>query len=109
VPRVHTRARLKAASVPPTPEQIIPYREALVVNEYVLDGKKRAKLGIDRLRVAHWAVLDGSSRRVPKRVGAKGVRLVLEPWEHYARLESVYLADTLPIDPDVPLYLDVSR
>jgi hypothetical protein len=37
------------------------------------------------------------------------VKLVLEPFDHYAGLESVYLADTLPVDPDVPLYLDVSR
>jgi hypothetical protein len=109
VPRIETRARLKAASVAPTPEEITPYREALVVNEYALGERKRKKLGIDRLRVAHWAVLDGETRRVPKRVGSQGVRLVLEPFDHYARLDSVYLADTLPVDPDVPLYLDVSR
>ena len=109
VPRILTRALLKAASAQPTPEQIAPYREALVMNEYVLGEKKRKKLGIDRLRVAHWAILDGDTRRVPQRVGTRGVKLVLEPWDRYPRLDAVYLSDTLPIDSDVPLYVDVSR
>ena len=109
VPYIQTRAVLKAASVPPTPAEITPYREALVMNEYVLGEKKRKKLGIDRLRVAHWAILDGEARHVPKRIGTPGVKLVLEPWDHDPRLDSIYLADTLPVDPDVPVYLDVSR
>ena len=109
VPRLRAKARLKAASARPTPEEITPYREALVINEYALGEKKRKKLGIDRLRVAHWAVLDGATRQVPKRVGAPGVTLTLEPWDRHPRLDAVYLSDTLPVDPDVPLYLDVSR
>jgi hypothetical protein len=108
VPRLQLNARLLAASVLPTPEQIVPYREALVLNEYEVPEKRRAQLGFERVRVAHWAILDGMSQQVPAQAGGPPVALEIEPWERHPRLESTYLSDTLELDLDVPLYVDVS-
>jgi hypothetical protein len=108
VPRLKLRARLLATSILPTPEQIVPYREGLVLNEYEVPKKRRAQLGFERVRVAHWAILDGLAQPVPTRAGGPPVSLELEPFERHARLESSYLSDTLEPDLDVPLYLDVS-
>jgi len=108
VPRLELKARLLAASVLPTPEQIVPYREALVLNEYEVPEKRRAQLGFERVRVAHWAILDGLSQQVPTQAGGPPIALEIEPWERHPRLESTYLSDTLEPDLDVPLYVDVS-
>ncbi len=109
VPRVRMKARLAAASVLPTPEQIAPYREALVVNEYEVPAKKRGQLGSERVRVVHWAILDGQPQRVPGGKAGRRIPMLLEPWGRYARLETTYLSDTLEPDPAIPLYVDVSR
>jgi hypothetical protein len=100
------KGRLAASSILPTPAQIAPYREALVLYEYEVQRKKREKLGGERVRVAHWAILDGVVQPVP--VGGQQVKLAIERWEHHPRLESAYLSDTL--DPaDVPIYVDVGN
>jgi hypothetical protein len=109
VPRVRVRARLAAESPSPTPEQIVPYREALVVREYEVPPRKRDRLGGDRVRVAHWAVLDGRSQPLPQPAQRGRVPLLLEPWEAYPRLESAYVSDTLDPDPEIPLYVEVSN
>jgi hypothetical protein len=107
IERLRAKGRLVATSAAPTPDQIAPYREALVLYEYAVQKKKRGKLGGERIRVAHWAVLDGAVQPLPEPGADARVPLVLERWEHHPRLESAYLADTLDPDPDVPLYLDV--
>jgi hypothetical protein len=106
---LRTKGRLEAASTRPTPEQIVPYREALVMNEYSLGPKQAKNLGTARIRVAHWAILDGEKQKLPKRLGGRRVPLVLEPWDHHPRLDGVYLSDTLEIDPDALVYVDISR
>ena len=107
VARVHVKGHFAAASALPTPEQIAPYREALVVYEYAVPAKKRAKLGGDRVRVAHWAILDGEVQPLPHPTAGARVPLVLEPFDEHPRLESTYVSDTLDPAPDVPLFLDV--
>lgn len=108
VKQVRVRARLAAASPLPTPQQIAPYREALVMNEYLVPPQRRAQLG-ERVRVAHWAVLDGQEQSLPEPKRRGRVPLLLEPFGSYRRLESAFVSDTLDPEPDVPLYLDVSN
>ena len=107
--RVRVRARLAAESPLPTPEQIVPYREALVLREYEVPPKKQDRLGGERVRVAHWAVLDGQSQPLPGPQPGKRTLLLLEPWERYPWLEGTYLSDTLEPDPEIPLYVEVSN
>jgi hypothetical protein len=84
----------------------VPYREALVVNEYEVPATRREKVGAERVRVAHWAVLDGRAQPVPSAPAAGPLWLELEPWERHPRLESTYVSDTLDVDPEIPLYVD---
>jgi Concanavalin A-like lectin/glucanases superfamily/PKD domain len=108
VPRLALRARLLAASTLPTVEQIAPYREALVVNEYEVPPRQRERVGGPRIRVAHWAILDARPQPVPGKGSGKSVALQIEPFDSHPRLESTYLSDSLDPDPDVPLFVDVS-
>ncbi len=109
VPFLALHARLAATSILPTPEQIVPYREALALYEYEVPKKRRKQVGSERVRVAHWAILDGVSQPLPDASNRKGVRLKLEPWESHPRLESTYLSQVAAVDPEIPLYVDVSE
>lgn len=104
VPRYRVKAKLKRVSEPPTLTQIAPYREALVLHEYlVLEGSLEGKT----VRVLHWAILDGEDQTLATRVGKKR-KLVLERWEHNPQIESTFVSDTLEPSHDVPLFLDVA-
>ncbi|MDH3685432.1 MAG: hypothetical protein OEP95_04360 [Myxococcales bacterium] len=104
VPRFRVKAKLKGTSTPPTLAQIAPYREALVLHEYVV---LQGALEGETVRVAHWAILDGTDQDVKNRVGKKR-KLVLERWEHNPQVESTFVSDTLEPSLDVPLFLDVT-
>ena len=107
VPHPRVEARLRASSAVPTPQLVAPYREALVVNEYDVAPAQRDLVGADRIRVAHWAVLDGQAQPVSD--SPAPAPLELEPFERHTRLEATYVSDTLDPDPDVPFFLDVGR
>jgi hypothetical protein len=97
---VAVRARLAARSRPPTLDEISPYRQALLVEEYEL---LRGEGVPPRFRVARWALLDGRpTAPLTTAVGAT-VDLRLEPFAEQPQLEGVVLADTLP-PADLPLY-----
>jgi hypothetical protein len=103
---VAVRARRLAASAAPTLEEILPYQDALVFHEYevleVLDGD----LGEPRIRVAHWALLNGESR--PRAAGEVGevVELTLEALSDHPEVQDIYRADDLPLDLEPLLFLE---
>jgi hypothetical protein len=101
VPRIRIRGRLAARSRTPTLQEISPYREALAVYEYRAEGRT--------FRVAHWVILDGELQ--PPAGWSEGQErdLLLEPFERNPQLESVFLSDTLPAAPAVPLHYEVRR
>ncbi len=112
VPLVNVEAELVARSPMPTLEQIAPYREGLLLAEYrVLRAQgEAAPAPGSRVRVTHWALLDGSP--VPEiaalRPGAT-VRLDLEPFAEQPQLQPIFLSDELEMDLDVPVFHDCSR
>jgi hypothetical protein len=101
VPRILIRGQLAARSRTPTLQEISPYREALAVYQYQAEGRT--------FRVAHWVILDGE--RQPPAGWREGQErdLLLEPFERNPQLESVFLSDTLPAAPAVPLHFEVRR
>jgi hypothetical protein len=102
VPAREVRAQLVACSRTPTLQEISPYREALAVHEYHQRGGGG---GGERLRVARWVVLDG--KRLPAGAACRTGelhRLRLEPFARNPQLESVFLSDTLPKAPGLPLH-----
>lgn len=104
VPVQRLRGRLVARSRTPTLQDISPYREALAVYEY--------EAGQERVRVAHWVILDGRTLPVTNRKEGETVGLVLTPFARNPQLESIFLSDTLPPDRDrqgTALYYDAGR
>ena len=108
VDRLLVEARLKARSRPPTLQEISPYQEALVIFDYeierVLEGQVRGGPAARRLRVAHWALLDGKPAPAGRATEGQLLRLELEPFKANPQLEGLYLADTLEPAAGVPLY-----
>lgn len=124
VPRTVVEARLVAASPAPSLDEISPYREALVVDEYEVVKQlagpplaplaplapmapmaPRAPAAAQRLRVVRWAILDGQP--IPAPAAGASHRLVLEPFAAQPQLESFFLADRLPARAGQALYFDL--
>jgi hypothetical protein len=108
VPRVVVEAELLSASTVPTLKQIAPYREGLMVCEYRVDKVVEGKLEARKIRVAHWALLDGTPRGAASRQAGWSGRLDLERFEANPQLKSLFLSDTLPDDFGVELFYDPS-
>jgi hypothetical protein len=107
VQETDARVTLIARSDVPRLEDIQPYREALVVYEYDIEGVTRGPMVAGRIRVAHWAILDGETLAVARWDDGQKQRLRLEPFEDNPQLETFYMSDTLAPDFDVPLYYAV--
>jgi hypothetical protein len=107
VPVLELRARLVARSRTPTLDEISPYRRALFVLEYEVEEVLRGSYDRPRIRVAHWAILDGETQPAAAARPGRRARLVVEPFAANPQLESVYLADTLEKGVRLPLFYAV--
>ncbi|GEM_PF-3872238 len=104
--RRSVRVRLQEQTTPPTLEEITPYRESLVLNEYVvLEDEVGAQAG-ERIRVWQWALLDGTSLPLPKT--GEEVHLLIEPKASHAWIETFNRVDDLPFSVDVLEWVDVT-
>jgi len=100
-------ARRRALSSAPSPEEITPYRDGLVVHEYDVLEVREGELGAQVIRVAHYAVQAGAAQEVAASLKAEVLELKVERFDENPQVESIFLVDELDIDLDVPLYLDV--
>jgi len=87
IKRVVVEARLTDPSVIPTPQDVAPYRRALLVNGYevvrVISGAYRQK----KIMAAHWVIEDGQVLRDAKREKGKTYRMSLERYDDHPELE----------------------
>ncbi len=97
-------ARLVSTTPPPTLEQISPYREALVVSEYEVVTVQKGRLRAPRIRVAHWAILDGQRLALNDRPVGEIFSLSLQPFDANPQLGSLYLGQAGTIDAQLPLF-----
>lgn len=98
------RAKLLAASRPPTLQEIAPYREALAVYEYAVEGIEQGSYKKPRIRVAHWVLLDAQPQPAQSMKPGESVKLVVEPFASNPQIEGIYTADTLPENFAIELY-----
>jgi hypothetical protein len=98
--------RVMEAAPMPTPQSILPYRRAMLVNEYeivrVLDGDYQGK----KILVAHWVIRDGQVLATATRESGSLHRLTLEAYDEHPELEG----ERLVMDSDafeLRLYYDV--
>ena len=107
IPRRVVEARLRARSRIPTLEEISPYREALVVFEYEVVATPEGESLPGKIRVAHWAILDGKTLPITRTPEGQALRLTIEPFDANPQLESLYVADTLTNGGGLPLFYAV--
>jgi hypothetical protein len=106
--RLVVNVRLVQAGPIPNPQAILPYRHALVVNEYEIIDVARGSYAERRIQIAQWAIRD--SRVLPearKNAGA-AFTLTVDRYDAHAELEGERLISaTKPSS--LPLYYDVGR
>jgi hypothetical protein len=100
-------ARVLEAAPIPTPQSILPYRRALLVNEYevvrVLEGSYEGT----KLLVAHWVIRDGQVLATAEREPGSVHRMTLEAYDAHPELEG----ERLVMDSDafeLRLYYDIN-
>ena len=98
-----TRGFVRGASIP-EPESILPYRHALIVNEYeimdVVDGAYTEKA----IRVAQWGIRNGRMLPGAARLAGAASTLVVERYEAHGELEGERVISASEAS-SLPLYL----
>jgi hypothetical protein len=106
--RLVLNVRLDRATPIPNPQTILPYRHALVVNEYdvmdVVQGTYPAKA----IRIAQWAIRDGKILPDAKRLTGAAFTLTVEPYDAHPELEGERLLSDSERS-KLPLFYDISR
>jgi hypothetical protein len=113
LPQLELEAKLVAVSKIPTLAQIAPYRDALVVNEFVIGKvlKRDAEWNAaghfepgQKLRVAQWGLVDGIATSLGQAKLGDGRRLALEAYDnHPEKLDELEMSNSLDEDFDLPL------
>jgi len=104
--RVVVQARLTHAGPIPTPQSILPYRHALVVNEYEVLQVAEGRYPDKKIQVAQWAIRDGKELPDAKKAGGATVRLILERYDAHPELEGERLITDLGAS-SLPLYYEI--
>jgi hypothetical protein len=104
--RLVIQARLVSAGPVPTPQSILPYRNALVVNEYEILSVQEGTFTSRTIQVAQWAIRDTRVLPTARRTAGSEHRLTVERYDAHAELEGERLI-TASEASDQPLYYDV--
>jgi hypothetical protein len=108
LPRIEVQATLIAKSKVPDPNQMAPYRHALIVNEYSVDKVLNGTYAGKTIRVAQWGMRDLKPTPLAAQVPGASVKLVLESFADHDELVPELISDTLEENFDLTLYTDVN-
>ncbi len=86
------RAELVSTSSIPTPEDILPYRRGLVVNEYRIVEVVQGSIQDKVVLIAHWAILNGKSLPEADRTVGEVYELHLDAFDNRPELEGERLS-----------------
>lgn len=106
--RIVVQARLVHAGPIPTPQSILPYRHALVVNEYEILSVVEGTYEPRRIRVAQWAIRDSRVLEGAQKEAGPEHRLALERYDAHPELEGERLITDLSAS-EQPLYYEVPK
>jgi hypothetical protein len=104
VGRVEVEATLLQRSEVPSLDDIAPYRDAIVMEEYAVRAVLSGALEAKRIRVARWAILGRKELDLAPVGTTQPTPLSLEALADNPQLDSIYLSDTLDLALDVPLF-----
>jgi hypothetical protein len=108
LPQIELQAKLVAKSQIPAPAEMLPYRNALVVNEYQVEKVLNGTYAPKTIRVAQWGVSDLKPTPLAALKPGASVKLVLETFADHGELASELISDTLEENFELDLYTDVN-
>jgi hypothetical protein len=104
--RLVVSVQLKRLGPIPTPQEILPYRHAMVVNEYkvvdVLNGKYRPR----GIQIAQWAIRDSRVLPQARKSAGAAFTLTVDKYDAHPELEGERLISDSKSS--LPLYYDVT-
>jgi hypothetical protein len=106
--RLVVNARLTRPGSIPTPESILPYRSALVVNDYEIVQVLEGSYSEPTIRIAQWAIRDGRLLAEARRIAGAAFTITVERYDAHPELEGERLISDGPPS-RAPLYHDVGR
>jgi hypothetical protein len=104
--RLVVNARLLRAASIPAPESILPYRHALVVNEYEIMDVVHGAYSEKEIRIAHWGIRD--SRVLPEAAKTPGAAftMAVERFDAHGELEGERVISASEASA-LPLYYEI--
>ena len=107
--QIQLRAKLASKSRIPAPEEIAPYRDTLVVNEYDVVRVTQGPYAAPKFRVVQWGLLDTKATWLAGAEVGQEFDLTLEAFGDHPQLENDMRIDTLAEDFEADLFVDVTR
>jgi len=104
--RAVVEVKLTHAGPIPTPESILPYRHALVVNAYDIVKVVEGQYAQKTIHVAQWVIRDGKVLAEATRAPGSTTRLIVERYDAHPELEGERLITDLGTS-TLPLYLAI--
>ncbi|HYN07385.1 MAG TPA: hypothetical protein VES67_08350 [Vicinamibacterales bacterium] len=106
--RLVASVRLTQAGPIPTPESILPYRSALVVNDYEVVEVRAGTYTERTIKIAQWAIRDGRVLPTARKTAGAAFTLTVERYDAHPELEGERLIATGAAS-SLPLYYDIGR
>jgi hypothetical protein len=106
--RLVVDARLSRPGPIPSPDAILPYRHALVVNDYDILSVHEGAYSEKQMRIAQWAIRDGRVLGGAHKAAGTRYRLTVEPYDAHPELEGERLI-TASDAAARPVYYDLGR
>jgi hypothetical protein len=101
-------ARLSRPGPIPSPDAILPYRHALVVNDYDILSVHVGQYSEKQMRIAQWAIRDGRVLSAARKAAGARYRLTVEPYDAHPELEGERLI-TASDAAGRPVFYDLGR
>ena len=95
IPRIALRAKLVAKSKVPSPADIAPYVDALVVNEYEVVKVIRGRYAPAKIRIAQWGLMDGKVTQLSRTATGTLAELSVELFSDHPQLEAEVTRSTM--------------
>jgi hypothetical protein len=106
--RLVVNVRLTRPGPIPTPQAILPYRNALVVNEYRILDVTTGTYKEREIPIAQWAIRDGRALAQARKIAGAAFTLTLERFDAHPELEGERLISDSKAS-SLPLYYDVGQ
>jgi hypothetical protein len=103
--RLVVNVRLTRSGPLPTPESILPYRNALVVSDYAIVNVLQGTYVEPRILIAQWAIRDGRVLSGARKSAGAAFTLTLERYDAHPELEGERLITES--ESTLPVYYDI--